>query len=215
MAAKALANPSRPIHIAIHSHLHHEGAMGYIEGRTIQSRQVMTARDYIWLAVLGAVERAPLSMDDAVQAVGALAGQAWTPVQQLVFDAIDQMLEDGLLNPVERSMRLAITGEGRRRLQDLLTQPLAAPLSSFGQVGIRLKLAFLDLAPPAMRHRQIDAILRSCDCEIASRTASCAAWSLNGILGRVWLDHQVDALEEMAEVLRRMARAEGASPRLD
>ncbi|EME68878.1 hypothetical protein H261_16211 [Paramagnetospirillum caucaseum] len=185
--------------------------MGFIEGRTILNRQAMTARDYIWLAVLGATERAPLSMDDAMQAVATLTGPAWAPVTQLVFDAIDEMLEDGLLNPVERSMRLAITGDGRRRLHDLVAQPLASPLSTFGQVGIRLKLAFLDLAPPVVRRRQIDAILRSCDCEIASRTASCPAWALNGPLGRVWLDHQVDALEEMAEVLRRLARAEGAS----
>lgn len=184
--------------------------MGFIEGRTILNRQAMTARDYIWLAVLGAAERAPLTMDEVAQAVAALAGPAWMPVSQLSFDAMDEMLEGGLLNPVERSLRLAITGDGRRRLQDLVAQPLAAPLSTFGQVGIRLKLAFLDLAPAAVRRRQIDALLRACDCEIAARTAACAAWSLNGPLGRVWLDHQVDALEEMAEVLRRLARAEGA-----
>ncbi|KIL99526.1 hypothetical protein CCC_04042 [Paramagnetospirillum magnetotacticum MS-1] len=171
----------------------------------------MTARDYIWLAVLGAVERGPLSTDDAASAVGALAGSTWIPVSQLVFEAIDQMLEEGLLNPVERSTRLAITGEGRRRLHDLVAQPLTAPLSPFGQVGIRLKLAFLDLAPPVVRRRQIDAILRSCDCEIASRTASCAAWSLNGPLGRAWLDHQMDALEEMAQALRRLAKTESIS----
>jgi hypothetical protein len=184
--------------------------MGFIEGRTNLNRQAMTARDYIWLAVLGAVERTPLTMDETVQAVCALAGPGWAPVSQLVFDAIDEMLDDGLLNPLERSLRVAITGEGRLRLLDIIAMPLAAPLSSFGQVGIRLKLAFLDLASPAIRRSQINAILRACDCEIAARNASCQAWGLNGTLGRVWLDHQVDALEEMAEVLRRIARAEGA-----
>ncbi|ARJ65810.1 hypothetical protein WV31_09130 [Magnetospirillum sp. ME-1] len=185
--------------------------MGFIEGRTIQNRRAMTARDYIWLAVLGAVERAPLSVDDAIQAVAALTGPAWAPVSQLIFDAMDDMLADGLLNPVERSTRLAITGDGRRRLHDLIAQPLTAPLSTFGQVGIRLKLAFLDLVPPAVRRRQIDALLRSCDCELSTRTSTCPAWALNGALGRVWLDHQVDALEETAEVLRRLARAEGTA----
>lgn len=184
--------------------------MGYIESRTILNRQAMTARDYIWLAILGAVERSPLTMDETVQAVCALTGPGWAPVSQLIFDAADEMLEDALLNPVEHSSKIAITGEGKRRLLDLIAMPLAAPLSTFGQVGIRLKLAFLDLASPALRRSQINSILRACDCEIASRNASCRAWSLNGPLGRVWLDHQVDALEEMAEILRRLARAEGA-----
>lgn len=178
-------------------------------GRHSLGRHPMTARDYIWLAVLGAVERAPLSMEEVERAVAALSGPAWTPVTQLIYDAVDEMLEDGLLNPVERSLRLAITGEGRRRLHDLVGQPLAAPLSTFGQVGIRLKLAFLDLVPQAVRHRQIDAILRACDCEIAARTASCPAWALNGPLGRAWLDHQVEALEELAQFLRRLAKSEG------
>lgn len=182
--------------------------MGYIEARAVLSRHPMTARDYIWLAVLGAVERAPLSMEEVERAVVALSGPSWAPVTQLIYDAVDEMLEDGLLNPVERSLRLAITGEGRRRLHDLVGMPLAAPLSTFGQVGIRLKLAFLDLAPQAVRRRQIDTILRACDCEIASRNALCPAWTLNGPLGRAWLDHQVDALEEMAAFLRRLAQAE-------
>jgi hypothetical protein len=185
--------------------------MGFIEGRTILNRQAMTARDYIWLAVLGAAGRSSLTMDEMVLAVGALTGPGWVSVSQLVFDAMDEMLEDGLLNPVERSTKLAITSDGRQRLFDLIATPLAGPLSPFGQVGVRLKMAFLDLASPATRRHQINAILRACDCEIAARTASCQAWGLNGPLGRVWLDHQVDALEEMAEILRRLARVEGVA----
>lgn len=183
--------------------------MGFIECRPVLGHRVMTARDYIWLAVLGAAERGPLTMDGAAEAVAALAGSLWAPVSQLVFDAVDEMLTDGLLNAMDRSSRLALTGEGRQRLHDLLALPLASPLSPFGQVGVRLKLAFLDLASPAMRRRQIAAILGACQCEIAARTAACPAWALNGPLGRAWLDHQVEMLEETATMLRGLARQEG------
>lgn len=185
--------------------------MGFVERRPALGRQVMTAGDYIRLAVLGAASRTPVSVDDAVRAVADLSGPFWTPVAQLVFDAIDDMLEAGLLNPVDRSSRLALSGDGTRLLHELITLPVASPLTTFGQVGIRLKLAFLDLAAPAMRRRQVEGILRACECEIASRGAACPAWRLNGPLGRLWLDHQMEALEETVEVLRRLARAEGTN----
>lgn len=184
--------------------------MGFVERRPALCRQVMTAGDYIRLAVLGAASRTPLTVDEAVNAVVDLSGPFWTPVTQLVFDAVDDMLEEGLLNQVDRSVRLALTGDGMRLLHELITLPVASPLTTFGQVGIRLKLAFLDLATPAVRRRQVETILRACECEIAGRGASCPAWRLNGPLGRLWLDHQMEALEETVAVLRRLVRAEGA-----
>lgn len=182
--------------------------MGFIECRPLLGHRVMTARDYIWLAVLGAAERRPLTMEAAAQAVKTLAGPLWSPVSELIFDAMDDMLAEGLLNSLDRSSRLAITGEGRQRLMELVALPLVSPATPFGQVGMRLKLAFLDLVPPSIRQRQIGSILTACQCEIATRTTACPAWELNGPYGRAWLDHQVETLEETVTILRKLLRQE-------
>ena len=180
--------------------------MGFVECRPFLGHRVMTAKDYIWLAVLGAAERCPLSIDRVGEAVSDLAGSQWTPVSQLVFDAVAEMQADGLLTTETNPSILAVSAEGRRRLEGLLALPLASPITPFGQVGIRLKLAFLDLASPQTIRRQIAAILGACQCEIALRTSDCQAWRLNGPLGRAWLDHQVEMLEETSALLRGLAR---------
>lgn len=183
--------------------------MGYIDTGRIQAYGArMTAKDYIHMALLGAAERGPLATDDAPGMVQALAGRNWVPSLQMILDGIDDLVADGLLNTVNRAEVLALTAEGRQKLRRLLAQPLPAPVSAFGRVGLRLKLAFIDLATPEIRRRQLDAALRACECEIASRATRCPAWDLNGPFGRAWLDHQVDGLEELAGLLRRMARAE-------
>ncbi|MBI3445007.1 MAG: hypothetical protein HY055_06535, partial [Magnetospirillum sp.] len=148
------------------------------------------------------------TMDAAAQAVKSLAGPLWCPISELIFDAMDDMVAQGMLNVLGRSSRLAITGDGRRHLLELVAMPLASPITAFGQVGLRLKLAFLDLAPPSVRRRQIGGIISACQCEIAARTTSCSAWQLNGADGRAWLDHQVEALEETVAVLRNLLRGE-------
>lgn len=184
--------------------------MGFIEHRRHTSiRRHLDARDYIWLATLGSVTRGALPIDDVAPIVAGLAGPLWAPTGQLIADAIDEMVVTDLLGTTragDGQLRLTGTIPGRARLHDLLVQSVHAPLTAFGQVGVRIKLAFLDLLPAPQRQRQIEALTVAYECEIAGRSGACPAWAHNGPLGRLWLDAQVSGLEDGLALLRRLAR---------
>lgn len=186
--------------------------MGFIDHQPSIVIRALGATDYICLAALGTAERSPITMEDVVTAVDALAAPLWVPVFDMVFDTVTDLVERGCLNADLRAETFSLTGIGRRRLMDLLSQPVQAPMSSFGQVGVRLKLAFLHILPPILRRHQIIAIIRAYECEMAARAARCQAWQLNGPMGQRWLDHQMDALEDGLDLLRRLARE--AEPKL-
>ncbi|OAN52898.1 hypothetical protein A6A04_15475 [Paramagnetospirillum marisnigri] len=185
--------------------------MGFIDRQPCFATHPLAATDYVWLAALGAAERAPITAEDVAAAVDALAGPLWTPVYELVSDSMSHMIDQGCLTPAADLGRYALTGAGRRRLVDLLSRPVQAPLSAFGQVGVRLKLAFADILPPILRRHQINAVIRAYECEMAARSARCKAWPLNGPLGRTWLDHHLDELEDGLALLRQLARMETPS----
>jgi hypothetical protein len=180
--------------------------MGFIERQPCTTIRPLNPCDYVWLAALGIAERGPITMEDVTLAVDALAGPLWTPVFQVVSDSITDMIEQGCLADEPDRDRFSLTASGRRRLSYLLSQPVQAPLSAFGQVGVRLKLAFIDVLPPILRRHQIMAVIRAYECEMAARAGRCRAWPLNGPMGRQWLDHHMDGLEDGLELLRRMAR---------
>ncbi|CAA7613719.1 hypothetical protein [Magnetospirillum sp. SS-4] len=182
--------------------------MGFIDRQPSIAPRLMTPSDYIWLAALGCAERGPITIEDVGLAVEALAGPLWSPTGQVVFDTVEALVEHGHLSCPPGEEKLSLTGSGRRRLLDLLTQPVPAPLSAFGQAGLRLKLAFLDVLPPILRRHQINGIIHAYECEMAARASRCAAWPFNGPLGRKWLDHHMDGLEDGLALLRRMAREE-------
>ncbi|MDO8606406.1 MAG: hypothetical protein Q7R40_07725 [Phaeospirillum sp.] len=186
--------------------------MGFIDRHPCLAVRQMTASDYIWLATLGCAARGPIGIDDVGQAIAALAGPLWSPSGQVVFDSVEAILDRGLLLGDAAGDRLSITDSGRRQLSFLLTLPVPSPLSAFGQVGIRLKMAFIDILPPALMRHQIVGVIHAYECEVANRSVRCQAWPLNGSIGRKWLDHQVDTLEDGLALLRQMIRPEPPTP---
>jgi DNA-binding PadR family transcriptional regulator len=182
--------------------------MGFVDASRARAFAAMTAKDYVRLALLGAAGRRSLPADDVAAVVHALCGPNWSPTAQMVLDGVDDLVAEGLLNAYARTETLEISAEGRQALHRLLAAPIAAPMSPFGRIGLRLKLAFLDLAPAHQRRRQVENAIRACECEIAARASRCPGWELNGPYGQAFLDHQVDGLEDLAGLLRRMARAE-------
>jgi hypothetical protein len=182
--------------------------MGYVDHPSALASHQLTASDYVRLAILGCAVRCPIFPDDIVRSVESLAGPLWAPSGHLVLDAIEVMVGMGYLANGEGGLGLLITGPGRRALTGLLTQPVSSPLSAFGQVGIRLKMAFLDILPPILRRHQIAGLIHAYECDLATQTAGGESWPLNGVIGRNWLDHQMDMLEDGIALLRRLARAE-------
>jgi hypothetical protein len=178
--------------------------MGFVDSSIAYHSRALTAGDYVQIAVLGCAAREPLEAEDLAQAVRTLAGHLWSPTAELIDEVAGSLLSGGGLALLP-GPRFQVTPTGRRRLLALLGQPVQGPLSAFGQVGVRLKLAFLDLLPEGARRHQVSALICAYEGEIAARGTRCTAWPINGSLGRAWLDHQMDGLEDGLTLLKRLA----------
>jgi len=189
--------------------------MGFVDRSPAVLVRPLNTRDYLALAILGSAARGPLAIDEVPALISGLAGPLWSPVHPLIHDAMDEMVVDGQLGTTKAAdsehLRLTLRPSGHRRLHHLLALHIPGPLTAFGQVGVRLKLAFLDLLPPPMRRHQIGALIRAYDCEIAGRNRHCHAWPLSGSYGRQWLDGQMEGLEDSLTLLRDLARCDGES----
>ena len=186
-----------------------------------QNRREMGARDFIWLAALGTAARGPAGLEDICAAIDAITLGQWLPVGDLVTASVAEMVRGGHLQTMPgkatpgetgpgEADSLRLTMRGREILMLLLAQPLARPSSVFGQVGLRLKLAFLDLAPAVERLRHLEALMTQYQDELTCRAAGqeCAAL---GRFGAAWRHHDAERLRGDLALLERLA-ATSATP---
>lgn len=107
--------------------------------------------------------------------------------------------------------RVTITPRGRKVLERLSAQPTQAPGTILGQVGLRLKLAFIDLLPPRTRYAALETAIAAHEGELQSRRQHCDACPVRGEFGRLWFDHDCERLHHDIALLRSMAsRHDGA-----
>lgn len=189
------------------------GFIGRIHTSTAlsQNRREMGARDFIWLAALGTAARGPAGLEDICAAIDAITLGQWLPVGDLVTASVGEMVRGGHLQTMPgKGDHLRLTLRGREILMLLLAQPLARPSSVFGQVGLRLKLAFLDLAPAAERLRHLETLMTQYQDELTCRAAGqeCAAL---GRFGAAWRHHDAERLRGDLALLERLA-ATSATP---
>lgn len=188
------------------------GFIGRIHTTTLgATRPEMGARDFIWLASLGTAARGPAGLEDICAAIDAITLGQWLPVGDLITASVGEMVRGGHLQAAPgRSDGWRLTARGRETVMLLLGQPLARPSSVFGQVGLRLKLAFLDLAPAAERRVHLDALLALYQDELAGRSADEACPAL-GSFGAAWRERDTERLQDDIALLRRLA-ATSATP---
>ncbi|MGE5515143.1 MAG: hypothetical protein ACM31D_04910 [Bacteroidota bacterium] len=169
-------------------------------------RREMGTRDFIWLAALGTVARGPAGLDGICRAIDAITHGQWLPVGDLVTASVDEMVRGGHLQPMldpERHLRL--TARGRQTLSLLLAQPIARPTSVFGQVGLRLKLAFLDLAEEGERRQHFRMLIDLYQEELGRSQMPASGDVARGSYGELWRSHDIDRLHREIGLLRRLA----------
>jgi hypothetical protein len=98
----------------------------------------------------------------------------------------------------------ATTDQGRQILGLLLGQPAGPAGCPIGQVGLRLKLAFLDLAPPQERQSHLGPIIEACQGELAECRRRCDLCAANGPFGQQWLRHEAERLRRDLGLLLTM-----------
>lgn len=192
--------------------------MGFIRAIRPAVRAEMDARDFIWVVALGSAARTGVTLDGIRDAIDRLAGTLWSPVADLVGDAVEEMVRGGHLGAaVDRQdgeRRFAATAVGLRTLAALLRLAVPRPLTAMGQVALRLKLAFVDLLPADERRRQLEAAVAGYETELADRRGCAEGQPMQGDLGRRWFDHDTDRLRRDLALLRSMAASVEPAPAL-
>lgn len=181
------------------------GFIGRIHTGMAPARRELGTRDFIWLATLGTAARGPAGLEEICFAIDTITLGQWLPVGELVTASVAEMVRGGHLQAAPgQPDRLRLTARGRETLMLLLAQPPGRPASVFGQVGLRLKLAFLDLAPPVERRVHLEAMVTLYQEELAHRMAdeNCAAL---GSFGAAWRSHDAERLRGDIALLERLA----------
>ncbi len=168
------------------------------------SERPMGPGDFVWLAALGCAARNPTDTDTICRVIDTIAAGQWTPPGHLVCDCLDEMRRGGHLTPAGTSA-LAITATGHAVLSMLLAMPLDRPDSPPGQVGLRLKLAFLDLVDTTQRRRHLESLVCRYEAELASRSDADTDHPSLGCFAHIWRSHNLDHLRRDLLMLRKLA----------
>lgn len=162
--------------------------------------------DLIWLAALGSATRSASSAESVCHCIETVAAGLWSPSPQLVCDCLDEMARARHLRFFRNGRQdlFAVTPQGRGILSLMLGQPMERPSTTLGQVALRLKLAFLDLASPDDRTLHLTDMIAAHEAELASRPTACGACHAPGCFGRMWSEHHTDTLRREINLLRKM-----------
>ncbi|MCR6628726.1 MAG: hypothetical protein NVV74_00940 [Magnetospirillum sp.] len=191
------------------------GFVGNIDMAALTKREMGT-RDFIWLAALGTAARGPAGLDDICRAIDVITLGQWLPVGELITASVDEMMRGGHLQAVNglrtassTELRLRLTGRGRETLSLLLAQPTARPSSVFGQVGLRMKLAFLDLVDGGERRAHLDSLIGLYEDDLNRRMSPGESCPARGNFGDLWRSHDIERMRRDIALLRSMAGMAG------
>ena len=162
----------------------------------------MQARDLIWLAALGIGARKPFDLEELCATIDDLVGRIWTPVVNVMAGCLEEIHRSGSL--AFDQGRFATTEQGQQILGLLLGQPAGPAGCPIGQVGLRFKLAFLDLASPQERQCHLGPIIEACQGELAECRRRCDLCAADGPFGKQWLRHEAERLRRDLGLLLAM-----------
>lgn len=181
------------------------------------SSRPMGPGDFIWLTALGSAARGATTAEAVCACIDTVASGQWAPSPQLICDCLDEMARARHLDFSHdgRYSLFTITPQGRGILAMMLALPVDRPTTPLGQVGLRLKLAFLDLAAEEERVSHLNDLIDIHARELAGRPQTCAACNAPGCFGRMWSDHHTDSLRRDLDLLQRMLSISNSQTRGD
>jgi len=168
----------------------------------------LTAGEILSLAILGTAARGPTTLDLICLTIEAVAGHLYSPVTEVVAGQVERLRCAGALAPEGEqpgTPALSLTPAGNGPLTRLLLRPAARPLSTLGQVGLRLQLAFLDLLAPRQRLAQLQDAVAACRDQIALHRRRWTNLGRPGPYAQAWVLHEARQLHETAALLDAMA----------
>lgn len=178
--------------------------MGFAKMTSAAAGWPMGPKDLIRLAALGTAAREPATIDTIGLAIDDIADQLWSPVGDVIASTMEELLKDGALHPLPGHL-YETTESGHELLAVLFGRPVGRPGCLLGQVGFHLKLAFIDLAAPDVRHHTLTETIHAYESEIIACEKRCRHCSLRGAFGRLWQDHEAKRLRRDLSLLHTMA----------
>lgn len=184
-------------------------APGVAVARMAPGEPAMQAQDIIWLAALGVAARRSVPPGAPLMAIHDIAGSLWSPVADVVTACMREMLRGGQLELVAAADQVQTTAHGLKCLERLMGVPLPSPRCPLGQLGLRLKLAHLDLVSAVTRRQVLGELIADHQKELAlARIDLGQIWA--GHHGRTWFRGDAERLRRDLGLLRTLlAQEEG------
>lgn len=168
------------------------------------------AQDLIWLTALGVAARRAVPLDAPLLAINDIAGSLWSPVTEVVTGCLREMLQAGYLELAASPEQIRTTVDGLEVLERLMAVPLPGARTSLGQVGLRIKLAHLDLAGAETRRQVLRDLIVDHQKELAlARVDLGNLWA--GPYGCSWFQGDAERLRRDLDLLRRLLAREAAT----
>lgn len=164
---------------------------------------VMSGRDAIGLALLGAARRKPATQDELQEVLLLLAWPSWSPSSALIDEVCYDLVEGGYLKAAlpPGLPRFDPSVKGFALFGALMLKRASPYLSPFGQTCIRLKLAFIDMLPEQRRRTLLESIAQASERELILRRRQDRP-DVAGWLGQSWMNSEADQIRRQLVGLR-------------
>jgi DNA-binding PadR family transcriptional regulator len=166
------------------------------------------------LAALGLLAEGTRRYGDLAAEIRHLTSCIAGPSLELMGTSLELLRYEGLVaaaadaGAAENAL-LEITQAGRAALDALLKARLRAPLGDYNRLALLLKLRFLHVLPDAEQQAQMALIADSMDSERARLEELRRSQGAASAPFRLWLDHDIAALETRLADLKRPAPIDG------
>ncbi|MEQ8226527.1 MAG: hypothetical protein RIA64_00440 [Rhodospirillales bacterium] len=170
----------------------------------------LTPREAVRLCALGTLAAGPLRYSDLAGEIRHFTSHVLGPSLDVMGTSIELLKYEGLVTAtegkgLEDNAVLTISEAGRDELMTLLTARIRAQSNDMNKLIMALKFRFLHLLPKDDQLDQIDLLLEGAEGEVARLQSLRDHHTADpGLLG-VWLDHDIDALEQRIRWLTELA----------
>ena len=157
----------------------------------------LTPREAVRLCALGTLASGPRRYSDLAGEIRHFTSHVLGPSLDVMGTSIELLKYEGLV--------LTISDAGREELATLLTARIRAQSNDMNKLIMALKFRFLHLLPKDDRLDQIDLLLEAAEGEAARLQSLRDHHAADPGLLNVWLDHDIDALEQRIKWLTDMS----------
>jgi DNA-binding PadR family transcriptional regulator len=176
----------------------------------VYADNTLTPREAVRLCALGTLASGPRRYSDLAGEIRHFTSHVLGPSLDVMGTSIELLKYEGLVTAtegkgLEDNAVLTISDAGQAELATLLTARIRAQSNDMNKLIMALKFRFLHLLPKDDQLDQIDLLLEAAEGEAARLQSLRDHHAADPGLLNVWLDHDIDALEQRIRWLTDMS----------